>query len=242
MSKVYQGLDISKHQADQAKATNLINWQKAKRAGVAFAWVKFTEGETYQDPAALNHVKAVNEAGSVAGGEIYLGGYHFFRCRRDPKKQAQNFYETHNKAAALDPRGLLRLPPMLDLEPLYQIKQGVRIDVDGIGKLEKGEYAHLAFECAAEVGRLFGVAPLAYMYPAFAAEQQLGLTLSQCPLWMAHYGVKKPTIAKGWQRVTLWQKSGSGRVDGAPTEVDLDELYPDAFAAAYPHLASLLPV
>lgn len=43
-------------------------------------------------------------------------------------------------------------------------------------------------------------------------------------LWIAHYGVTSPSLPRysAWTKWLLWQQSSSGRIDGYPSNVDMD--------------------
>lgn len=240
--KTYLGVDVSKHNAHQQTYKNIIDWQRVKAAGYCFAYIKCSEGETYVDPAFFSQLEAAAAAGFI------VAPYHFFRHLKDATAQACNLYNTWMKGIEmLKAKGIkfISSEPMIDLEPIMQNKQGVLIDVDGINKLPKGEYARKAAALASQVKYYFGHYPLGYTYPGFNAQAniQLGKVLQPLgvPLWIAHYKVKKPLIQKPYEGAAIWQKSGTGKIDGAPSAIDLNELYSDQWAAAYPSRAELFP-
>ncbi|MCQ8783951.1 glycoside hydrolase family 25 protein [Mangrovibrevibacter kandeliae] len=90
------GIDVSKFQGD-------VNWAAARHAGVAFAWLKATEGGDRVDDNF-----ASNWRGAAAAG-IPRGAYHFFYHCRSGKEQAEWFIRNVPK----DPTAL---PPVLDVE------------------------------------------------------------------------------------------------------------------------------
>ena len=73
-----RGIDVSHHQGD-------VDWKKVKGSGVAFAFAKATEGETYTDPKFARNWAGMREAGLVRGA------YHFGRPGHDPVAQARHF-------------------------------------------------------------------------------------------------------------------------------------------------------
>ncbi|MDT0435597.1 MULTISPECIES: glycoside hydrolase family 25 protein [Streptomyces] len=73
-----RGLDVSAHQGNQ-------DWTAHRRAGVAFALVKATEGQRAHDAAFSRHVQ-----GALAAG-ILVGGYHFAWPNQDPLVEAANY-------------------------------------------------------------------------------------------------------------------------------------------------------
>jgi lysozyme len=90
------GIDVSHFQG-------AIDWARVKAAGIAFAFIKATDGTSFIDPQLDWNAM---ECGRVG---IPFGLYHFFRPTVDPKEQAQAFL-TETK------RYRSTLPPALDLE------------------------------------------------------------------------------------------------------------------------------
>ena len=47
---------------------------------------------------------------------------------------------------------------------------------------------------------------------------------SDRPLWLAHYGVTAPSLPRysGWLSWVLWQWGSKGRIDGYPSDIDMD--------------------
>ena len=65
-----KGIDISRYQGD-------IDWDVlSKEDHVQFAFIKATEGSTYQDDLFTQNWEAAETAG------VFVGAYHFFRLNR----------------------------------------------------------------------------------------------------------------------------------------------------------------
>ena len=90
------GIDVSKYQRD-------IDWQEVRRAGVAFAFIKATEGGDRLDSRFHDHT-----AGARAAG-IPTAPYHFYYFCTPARDQALWYI-------ANVPRSAVRLPPVLDME------------------------------------------------------------------------------------------------------------------------------
>lgn len=90
------GIDVSKYQRD-------IDWQEVRRAGVAFAFLKATEGGDRLDERFHAHT-----AGARAAG-IPTAPYHFYYFCTPARVQAAWYI-------ANVPRSAVRLPPVLDME------------------------------------------------------------------------------------------------------------------------------
>lgn len=106
------GVDVSNHQGD-------IDWAALSASGVAFAYIKATEGGDFQDRRF-----ATNWSGAKAAG-LPRGGYHFFRQCRSGADQAANFIRTVPKEPG-------SLPPVIDAEHMGPCRSGTPVsDVRG---------------------------------------------------------------------------------------------------------------
>lgn len=90
------GIDLSKYQGD-------IDWVAARDGGVAFAWLKATEGSDRVDSGFARNWRAAGAAG------VPRGAYHFFYLCGSGLTQAKWFI-------ANVPRDAVALPPVLDVE------------------------------------------------------------------------------------------------------------------------------
>jgi lysozyme len=88
------GIDVSAHQG-------AVDWRRVRADGIAFAYLKATEGGDHTDRRF-----AENWAGAAAAG-LPRGAYHFFTLCRPGADQARHFL-------AVAGRG--ELPPAVDLE------------------------------------------------------------------------------------------------------------------------------
>lgn len=181
------GIDVSHYQGT-------VDWQQVAGAGIAFAFVKATQGVSSVDSQF-----AVNWAGVKAAG-LLRGAYHFYQPGDDPGQQAEHFLSV----VQLEPGDLL---PVLDVETLGS--QTASQIVQGIGTWLQ--------TVQAAVGR----APIVYTAPGFwngLGTQQFGTY----PLWVAEYGCSSPKLPAGWTSWDFWQYSESGSVAGVAGSVDLD--------------------
>lgn len=171
-----------------------VNWAKAKAAGTSFAIVKATEGTGFVDKQF-----AANWAGAKKAGVI-RGAYHYARPELDAKAQAKHFVDTVKPEA-----GDLFL--VLDLEATK-------------GK-SKADVLKWTSEFVAEIKAKTGHVPFLYTYPSFWRDT-LGNPKDTfgCPLWIAHYGAKTPSIPGGWTDYAIWQYSDKGKVAGVSGNVD----------------------
>jgi lysozyme len=184
-----RGIDVSHHQGD-------VDWAKVKGSGVAFAFAKATEGETYTDPKFARNWAGMREAGLVRGA------YHFGRPGRDPVAQARNFVQTVGAQS-----GDLQLA--LDLEK-----------DDGKSPAEVWDWTK---RFLAEVKRLTGRPGIIYTSRSFWVDK-VGDPRENldCPLWIAAYRSGEPPVPKAWSAWSFWQHSDKGTVPGVGGNCDLD--------------------
>lgn len=187
------GIDVSHWQGT-------VDWQRVAGDGVAFAFIKATEGGDYVDPQFV-----ANWDGAARAG-VLRGAYHFFRPQTDAAAQAQQFLRTVGVRAG-------DLPPVLDVEvtdgrSAAQIAAGVRTWLEIV-------------ESAT------GRRPILYTRASFWTAQ-MGAGFGAYPLWVAHYGAVEPAVPSGWDRWTFWQHSDAGRVAGISGDVDLNWFAGDA--------------
>jgi len=182
-----QGIDVSHYQG-------VIDWALVAEAGMAFAFIKATEGTSEVDPQLQD-----NWSGAKAAG-LLRGAYHFFQPGEDPQQQAENFLSAVQTVPG-------DLPPVLDVEipgDASEILAGVKAWLTAV--------AHATAKT-----------PILYTSPSFWAQLGTSVSgFSQFPLWVAEYGVTTPKIPEGWTAWTFWQFSESGSVSGIEGAVDLD--------------------
>ncbi|MEO1372760.1 MAG: glycoside hydrolase family 25 protein [Cyanobacteria bacterium J06635_10] len=196
------GIDVSHHNGKS------IDWQTVKSSDVSFAFVKATEGGTYEDKVFPSNWKHMKEAG------IIRGAYHFFRPLKDAKLQAENFLAQIGNTLEIGD-----LPPVVDVEHYP----------DKVAREWQQLSLNQRIECVREwleiVERATGVKPIIYTSPSFWKEYMNNLpVLTQYPLWLAHYTTKEqPNVpannwgGNGW---TFWQYTENGTVAGITGKVD----------------------
>lgn len=195
-----QGIDVS-------KAQGTVDWAEVAAAGIAFAFVKATDGQDYVDPTFTE-----NWAGAKAAG-LLRGAYHFFRAEDDPSVQAAWFWQTAG--------GDGELPLVVDVETTME--QSASTVVANLTRFLD------------DLQQASGRTPMIYTAPGFW--QQLGTSaFGSYPLWVAEYGASQPTVPSGWALWAFWQHSESGQVAGITGAVDLDVFSGslDALHQAYP--------
>ncbi|MEA5496442.1 GH25 family lysozyme [Limnoraphis robusta] len=183
-----RGIDVSDYQPN-------VDWKAVVDAGITFAFIKATEGESFVAELFNTYWKQ-----SKANG-LLRGAYHFFRPSASPQGQAYNFLATVKPEAG-------DLPPVLDIET-----------TDG---LDSQTLCDRAQEWIEIIERESGFRPIIYTYPGFW--QSLNTKrFSEYPLWIAHYTTaEQPLIPGGWKTWLFWQFTDKGEVTGVNGGVDVN--------------------
>jgi lysozyme len=184
-----RGIDVSHHQGP-------IDWTEVRRADLAFAFVKASEGGDHRDTRFAENWSAAAETG------IARGAYHFFTFCRPGLEQAENFI------AAVSP-STGELPPAADVEfsgncayqgPIRDIRTELSAFLD-------------------RVEEAFGRRPALYLtqksYDRIARDHFPGY-----PLWVRSI-VFEPSPRRFWGWV-FWQYADNGRLPGIDHVVDLN--------------------
>jgi len=189
-----KGVDVAAHQHPGGTP---IDWSKVRTDGQSFAFVKATEGGDWVNPHYVEDIQAANAAG------LKTGAYHYARPAGDAKTQAANFAAQ----VALAPGQTL--PPALDIEV-----------AEGKSAAQLEQWIE---EFTSELKRLTGRTPMIYTYKYFwMGQMNNSQKFSDMPLWLAAYQDQAPDAVGGWTKLSFWQRSGSGKVAGIPTDVDMN--------------------
>jgi lysozyme len=187
------GIDVARFQPD-------VNWRRARRAGVRFAFIKATEGGDLRDPMFSDHWRGAGRAG------VLRGAYHFYYFCTAAATQAHWFIRNVPKSPGM-------LPPVLDLEwnPFSPT----------CTKRPSGaEVRRQARTFLDILERHYGQRPIVYTTPAFYRDTGIG-RLRGTEFWLrSTAGTPKQTYPR--QTWTFWQYSGTGIVPGISGDVDLN--------------------
>lgn len=197
-----EGVDVSRHQSPER-----CDWATAAAAGLAFVWVKGSEGKggsgAYVDPAAEAHI------GRIRQTSLTVGMYHFARPDNRFAQSADGYANGQAEgefavetAKALGVAGEDCLPIALDLEKYAPSSTTTAQRVDFVrGMVDAVER---------DVGRL----PAIYTganYWRYQQSPELAAELNErgVRLWLVNYTDKQePTrTIPGWDW-TVWQWSG----------------------------------
>ncbi|MCW2601570.1 MAG: glycoside hydrolase, family 25 [Frankiales bacterium] len=188
------GPDVASYQHPSGAA---ISWAAVKKAGESFAFVKASEGASYDNP-----YYAADAAGARQAGLI-VGAYHFGRPGSSASAAAQ---ARHLVSVA----GLARtdgtLPLVLDLE-----------DSGGLSPAALQAWTNQFLSTAQA---LTGRRPVLYTYVSFWRYQMGNDTrFAPYPLWEARYASHWDSIG-GWKSPTFWQYTSSATISGVRGAVD----------------------
>lgn len=186
------GIDLARYQGD-------VDWQQIKRSGIAFAYIKATEGGDRLDEKFVRNWRLAQRVG------IPRGAYHFYYFCTTPEKQARWFIRNV-------PRRGKALPPVLDLEwnpysptcttrpPGAKVRRQVRIFMN---MLE----------------RHYGQRPIIYTTVEFYRQTGVGQLNEEFWLRATAKTPDKIYPGRSW---TFWQYTGTGIVPGVKGGVDIN--------------------
>lgn len=198
------GPDVSQFQGD-------IDWTKVRGAGYELSFVKVSDGDILDPTYTSARLAAMRTAG------LLVSPYYFARVA-----SAGNSERTGRIEAGMAIHFAFRqgwgkgdLPLVYDFETL------------------NGQTADKAAKQVVDFTRTYkyimGHMPIIYTTPSFWESISASLSqtdvdnfISPCPLWIAHWGVTKPTIPKPWTDWSFWQYTDKGSVPGITNACDLN--------------------
>lgn len=186
------GIDVSKYQGD-------IDWEQVRDSGVAFAFIKATEGGDKTDAKFQYNWAAAKAAG------VPRGAYHFVYWCRQPQEEIQNF-------ASVVPVEPDALPPVLDVEPTPESKSCKRT-------LYREEAIRDMRVMLEAMERRYGKKPIIYSSVDFYQAILQPDALSEYPIWVRSTKYH-PKVRYGDRKWTFWQYRSDGRVPGIVGAVD----------------------
>jgi lysozyme len=200
-----RGFDVSDARGD-------IDFDKARKAGLAFVSVRVADGDIHDVRYGPGRVKALRESG------LAWFPYYYARVASDHNNQRDGAAEAKMAIGFARAGGWGRkddLPLAYDFENAngQPRKKCARHLLEFIGAYrdDRGHY------------------PILYTMPGFweaickelsAAERKL---VASCPLWIAHWEVRDPGTLAPWDaNWILWQDSDHGTIPGVSSKCDTD--------------------
>lgn len=194
------------HGTDVSKYQGTVDWRTVRSSGVAFAFVKATEGGDRLDGSFAENWRGARAAG------IPRGAYHFFYFCRPAAEQAAWFI-------ANVPRDPAALPPVLDMEwnpasPTCRLRP-------------PPETVHAEMKVFLDiVGAHYGKRPVVYTSVDFYEDNRLhgfhGVD------WWLRSVAAHPHDRYDNRHFLFWQYSGTGIVPGIEGDADLNVFHGSA--------------
>ncbi len=181
-----RGIDVSHHQGP-------IDWQAVAGSGIAFVYMKATEGGDFDDRRFQENWRESKAAG------LKRGAYHFFTLCRSGAEQAAHFI----RQVPVDPDAL---PPAVDLE-------------FGGNCSAKSGHLDLKSELTAFLELVephYGRKALLYTTREFYRERMAGKGFDN-PLWLRSILFEPDYGAQPWR---FWQYHNRSRIAGIDGPVD----------------------
>jgi lysozyme len=191
------GMDVSHWQVK-------VDWAKAKAAGIDFAFIKATQGNSITDERF-----AENWSNSAIAG-VDRGAYHFYDYRVDPISQAKHFLKTVPLSG--------ELPHVCDAEAI-KVNPAIKVPAN---------YADQLRTFCEILESVTQVRPVIYTAWSFWSTYCASATWArQYPLWIANYNWTAPMTPLPWapDGWTFWQFTdrGPGATYGVQSkQIDLD--------------------
>lgn len=180
----------------------LMNWHKAKTAGVDVAFIKATEGISYVDKQFKNNVDGCRDQG------ISYVIYHFWHNNVEAEAQFANIARAHEYA---------KCPIALDVE-LF------------VSNLLPAQNARLLVDLVNLIQRDMNMLPTMYTRANIWNEKVAQFEKwNELPLWVANYEVSQPALPRDWTDWMVWQykNNGDGAKYGAESRhIDLNYVKP----------------
>lgn len=186
------GVDVSRWQGD-------IDWDKLRRQGANFAYIKATDGGDHLDPMFRQNWRGANKAG------LKRGAYHFFYWCRSASSQADWFIRNVPKVAGA-------LPPVIDVE--WNHLSNCKRRPSRAVVLEKMQVFMDRLEAH------YGQRPIIYTAPDFYADNLKG-AFENYPFWLRAVAQHPGKVYPG-RKWLFWQYSGSGLSHGVSGKIDLN--------------------
>ncbi|KAF7326108.1 Secreted hydrolase [Mycena kentingensis (nom. inval.)] len=200
-----QGIDVSDHQSS-------INWATVKANGVAFAYIKATEGSTFISPTFSSQYTGATNAGLIRGG------YHFAHPDTSSGATQAKFFLAHGGGWSADG---ITLPGALDIEynpsgaECYGLSASSMVAwIKDFSNTYHAATTRFPGDPHLPPVLLVDELELPVIYTttdwwttctgnsaAFATDN---------PVWIARYSTRIGTLPAGWGSTTFWQYADSG--------------------------------
>lgn len=187
-----KGIDVSNYQPN-------VNWQAVKADGVAFVYMKATEGTNYHSPLFNSQYAGASTAG------LLRGAYHVAQSDASSGATQAQYLLAHGGSWTSDG---LTLPPALDLE-----SNAKGASCYGLSQQSMDNWIR---DFSDTVHSRIGRYPVIYTSTSWW-QRCTGNTAffgDTNPLWISHFGSAVGTLPSGWTHHSFWQHSDHGAAPG----------------------------
>ena len=167
---------------------NEIDFSKVKSEGIKIVYIKSSEGTTYIDPYFERNYQKAKENG------LLIGTYHFVRARNI----SQAINEAEFFASVIEGK---------------QIDCKLAMDFESFGNLSKEEINIIALSFLERLKKITNKEVIVYSN-TYTAKNIFSGEITKYPLWIAQYGVSKPTINGNWNTWVGFQYTSQGNIKG----------------------------
>lgn len=202
-----RGVDVSAYQGE-------IDWQVLAGEDIQFAYLKATEGSSYEDPFFQQNLSGALQTG------LQIGAYHFFSFDSAGAAQPERFQQSVPVIVGM-------LPPVIDVEFYFEYSEKT-LDAAKIMEIRQN-----LMEMLIAVESHYGVKPILYVtrksHTLLIDEQFSGY-----PIWIRSvYGG-----IDDWQgECLIWQYSNRKKLDGYKGEEDFIDM--NAFVGTFEELEQM---
>lgn len=172
---------------------------KVLARNVDFIYMKATEGKTFVSPAYVRRAKELKEL------DVAWGAYHYYRVQTSPITQANHFLKYVDANSGL--------PPVLDIEAITN---------DFMPYHKKNLLTFLRL-----VETKTKIKPIIYTGYYFAKDEfRPTEEFARYDLWLPWYTshFSRVRIPKPWSKLTIWQHTEKGEINGVKGKVDLNKI------------------
>jgi len=188
------------HGVDVAKWQRALNWSELQRQNIRFAFIKATEGGDL-----LDDMFAVNWAGAGRAG-IERGAYHFLYFCTSAEQQARWYIRNVPKTGGA-------LPPVLDAEWNPKSPTCKRRPPPAEVRAKMKRWMDI-------VERHYGQRPIIYTTVDFHRDNLVG-HMNDEVFWLRSTKTH-PRVTYPGRRWAFWQYTGTGRIQGAMGDIDIN--------------------
>lgn len=179
-----------------------IDFRKVADSGIKVVYIRASLGSNYVDPQFEANYRKAKAAG------LSVGFYHYVTARsRVQAEYEANFFVNTIRGKTFECR------PAMDFE-----------DLSG---LSENEIRTISSAFLTTLERSGGKGAVLYS-DAYNAANTFSGSLTRYPLWVAQYGVSRPSDTN-WDKWSGWQYSDEGRIPGINGYVDLDRFTDGVF-------------